>query len=155
MIKLKDLLNANLQEGNESATHIRLKKKLSNYAQEHGYIHKYVGDFNGKEPDVLQYDNNSYLFVGDAKVAQNETVGRAETAKQISGYIDILLKLIEDETFNGGVIAIITDDKKAVKEWKDWLSLECSKKGCPHIGTIPAQKLSFNENIALVSIISK
>lgn len=150
----KNLSNAGLQEGNESNAHVRLENELRKCAYQLGYQYDYEGFPENKIPDVLQHNGNRYLFMGDAKVSRNETVGRADSAKQISGYIDVFIKLMRDKKINGGFVAIITDDKKAANEWKSWLSAECKKKGLKYIASTYDDEEYYNEYIAKVSIIA-
>lgn len=135
-IKLTELLLKGIgkgYEGNESEIHRKLREKLRYFAIEKGYYYRFDDFPEDKVPDVLLCDGNHSLFVGDAKVSDNETIANHATTKRVCGYIDQFFQLIDDDEIAGGIIAIITDDHEAAEEWKKWLENECKKQGCANI----------------------
>lgn len=155
MLSMRELLSDALKEdyeGNESLTHKRLREELSSIAIDNGYCFEYTDFPKGKIPDVLLHDGSNHLFIGDAKVAANETVNNAETIKRISGYIATFFQLMKEGRIVGGIIAINTDDVYEAKQWQKWLDLEFEKKGFELSPTNCLNNIPYQSNIACIAI---
>lgn len=72
---------------------------------------------DGTKPDVLMANlEDNFLFCGDAKDADNETVDNMDTVERIGGYFRVYASLLRYE-FKGGHLAIATNSKKEAKRW--------------------------------------
>lgn len=107
----------------ESREHRRIQNLLENHATSLGYEAP-ASLANGLRPDVLRLDGD-YLFLADAKVAENETASRADSAIRISQYVFIYASLIKVGAIRGGVIGVATNDLDAANEWAQRLEDFC------------------------------
>ncbi|MDX9976369.1 MAG: hypothetical protein RBU21_25565 [FCB group bacterium] len=99
-------------------THERLRSELAAWAEKQGYLRVYQHFANGAIPDVLRStQDDSHLFVGDAKDASNETPDNAETLQRIWTYVKEFAGLLGDPRYKGGTIAIATNSAQAASQW--------------------------------------
>lgn len=127
------------KKANEGVEHKRLRSFLMYYAMVLGYeiINEPLCD--GKEPDVIGIKNINgveFVFLADAKDANNETPSNSETIKRIDGYIETFsrLNLLGD-------IAIATNTYEAAKDWKIFLEKNCEKHS---LNMYNGEKAKFN-----------
>ncbi len=103
----------------ESRDHARLKEVLRQAALANGYAQEI--EFGFGEPDVLLFDpNRKFLFIGDAKNAENETAFTLSTAFRINRYMRGFSALA-GQAILGGCFAIATNDEKRAAEWAQTL----------------------------------
>ncbi len=102
-----------------------------------GFSKAYSGFQNGNRPDVLRgTPDDRYLFVGDAKDSEHETVDNGETVARIASYIRDFAEHLGNPGYRGGYIAIVTDSLAAAHAWVPALNLlaraACITAGSDH-----------------------
>jgi hypothetical protein len=120
----KKLVREILEESLPSPEHERLKEDLTAWANAYGYTKPYPKLPNGSEPDVLRTGENdfhSYLFVGDAKNSENETVDNSETVSRIQTYFHQFGRLLSK--YEGGCLAIATNSVEEARRWVPVLNI--------------------------------
>lgn len=105
-----------------SAKHERIVEKLELFAVGLGFKKKQNSLNSGRRPDVLRMEGQKLLFIGDAKVADNETPSKKETATRIRNYVYEFSAMLDQGEIEGGIIAIATDKLVAAKQWKQFLN---------------------------------
>ncbi|HPS31188.1 MAG TPA: hypothetical protein PLZ43_13100 [bacterium] len=112
-----------LESLNPSPEHERLRNCLVNFAIRLGCSIKCNKLSDDKFPDVLRITpNRRYLFLGDAKVSENETARREETVEKIKGYIKEFVEISSRKGIRGK-IAIATDNIDAAYDWSNKLTI--------------------------------
>lgn len=138
--ELKKILRAYqevLAEGGPSPEHERLKTALDRWAEENGFPKSYKRFTSGEEPDVLRATpDDKYLFVGDAKHADNEDPDNSQTLERIERYIKKFASLL-GKPYDGGRIAIATNSESAAVEWVKALNFMCKRAGISANGNPP------------------
>lgn len=111
----------------ESRIHADLTKILNRCASNEGY-RDLVELPSSLKPDIIRLKKVSvgsklckFLFVGDAKVAANETAQNKESANRISKYLDEFFELIKTNEISGGIFAVITDREEEAEGWAELL----------------------------------
>ncbi|HRQ70517.1 MAG TPA: hypothetical protein PLW78_09490 [bacterium] len=118
---VKRILNETNIPGEE---HERLKEVLGNWAKGLGFSIGYASLPSGLRPDVLKSTSDKkYIFVGDAKDANNETVHNQDTLSRISNYILEYATLLTPNRHAGGIFAIATNSAEAAVEWGKYLNI--------------------------------
>lgn len=85
---------------------------------------------SGARPDVLRRkSDDEFLFVGDAKDAENEDATNGETLKRIQGYFQEFAVLLGKNEHKGGILAIATNSAKAAADWVPALNTLASTVG--------------------------
>ena len=75
------------EAGAPGAEHERLLAELAEWAASMNYKEEYTQFTSGTLPDVLRRtSDNEFLFVGDAKDAENEDATNGETLKRVQGH---------------------------------------------------------------------
>ncbi len=121
----KDLktIAAFLQKIGVTETHEGLQAVLDRIAEKWGYEEPVT--MPDCEPDVARINRKNgsvILFIGDAKVAKNETPSNHDTVRRIRHYISIFARLLGTKRIQGGIIAIATDEKEAAEKWRGCLN---------------------------------
>jgi hypothetical protein len=112
-----------VEAGAPGEEHERLKSDLAEWAESQGYSKVYSSFKSGSRPDVLRATGNDhYLFVGDAKDAENETPEVEETLQRVEAYVKEFASLLGGGGYAGGIIAIATNDEGAAEDWVDELN---------------------------------
>ncbi len=109
----------------ESLEHRRIQNLLASHANALGYADE-VSFTSGLRPDVLRASGD-YLFLADAKVADNETASRTESAERIELYVRAFASLLGAGKVRGGVIGIATNDEQEALRWAVLLDALCWK----------------------------
>jgi hypothetical protein len=136
-IRLTELL----KEAFEGAEHNRLKADLKSWAQLRGFVKEYSQLPDDSEPDALFVDStNSFLFVGDAKNAENEKTGTSATVSRIINYTQWFAKLLGNP-YLGGIIALATNDEKEAVKWAVLLNVLAEAAGIS--STLPPKDPDF------------
>lgn len=124
---------AALVKSAEGAAHVRLKGELSTWvAKQFGkeFELKELAHLSGIRPDVLLWNSrDGYLFIGDAKNADNESPGKQETIQRIASYVDKFAELCRANKIKGGVIAIATNDADEAANWLSALNRLATSAG--------------------------
>lgn len=106
------------EAGSPGAEHERLLAELAEWAASMGHSEESVQFTSGARPDVLRRtSDNEFLFVGDAKDAENEDATNGETLKRIQGYLQEFAALLGKNAHKGGILAIATNSATAAADW--------------------------------------
>ena len=106
------------EAGAPGAEHERLLAELAEWAASLNYKEEYAQFTNGARPDVLRRtSDNEFLFVGDAKDAENEDATNGETLKRIQGYFQEFAVCLAANGYSGGILAIATNSAEAAADW--------------------------------------
>jgi len=133
--------NTSLTEGKPGPEHERLRAELEDWARIRGFTDLYSNLPFGGCPDVLRTTaDRKYLFIGDAKNAENETCSRLDTHSRILGYAFAFASLL-NKGYYGGYFAIATNDEIAVKDWVADLNDICRSAGISANGNPPDFKI--------------
>jgi hypothetical protein len=115
-----------------SKEHERIRAELDQFAQERGFKTRLDELPNGLRPDVLRVrteGESTYLFLGDAKVPENENPGRLDTLLRISRYVDAFARYLGEKRIAGGYIAIATNSKESAEQWLEPLKGMARERG--------------------------
>lgn len=117
--QLRKLVRAIIKEGGAPGPeHERIRKALAGWALARGFVVELKGDLDGKHPDVFRGDQNGeFVFVGEAKDAENETADNAESLKRFLGYVFSFCDRIREESVAGGLVAMATNDSAEAELW--------------------------------------
>jgi hypothetical protein len=120
---LKTLAAAILKKVAVTEMHKRLQKTLDSFGANRGYEQPVtLRDCNPDVSRIHEERGSVFLFLGDAKVAENETPDNRETVSRISRYVRTFAEMLEAGDIKGGCIAIATDDEGAADEWRSCLN---------------------------------
>lgn len=117
-ISVRKLLEEIMEEGRVGPEHERLKRDLTAWAREQNFTQAYKKLPNESEPDVILTSAAEpwFLFVGDAKDSENETVDTTETVSRIQGYFRQFADLLGNP-YRGGYLAIATNNAQEAARW--------------------------------------
>lgn len=122
-----------IKEAAESLIHKDLVEKLRQFAEGRAFGQMVRALPSGKRPDCLALkttkDGPAKVFIGDAKVAENERPSHEASFDRINNYIEEFASLLADESIDGGIIAIATDREDAAREWAGALEKMCHDAG--------------------------
>jgi hypothetical protein len=128
-ILLRMRLNRLLVEA-ESDLHKRLVSSLKGFARGNGFEKELSQFESGLRPDGLFLTGDeTLLFVGDAKVAENEPSTNAASLRRVFGYVREFAELVGDHQIEGGMLAVITDERPAAEGWGRSLEYLASEVG--------------------------
>lgn len=100
-----------------SDEHDRLQSDLDAWAAGRSFSNSYPALPSGKRPDVLRSDKEKkYLFIGDAKNAENETCKNAETCDRLDNYFKEFAEFIS-VGWQGGTLAVATNTESDANNW--------------------------------------
>lgn len=115
--KTKHLIESLIKEAKESLDHKRLKEDLAVWANSKGFVRVFSGFNDGTIPDVLRTDNSKqFVFVGDAKNADNETKNNPATLRRLQNYFTQFAGCLR-QGYKGGFFAIATNSESEAKNW--------------------------------------
>ncbi len=118
------------EAGAPGAEHERLLAELAEWAASMNYSEESVQFTSGARPDVLRRtSDNEFLFVGDAKDAENEDATNGETLTRIQGYFQEFAALLGKNAHKGGILAIATNSAAAAADWVPALNTLASTAG--------------------------
>jgi hypothetical protein len=106
------------EAGAPGAEHERLLAELAVWAASMNYKVENAQFTSGARPDVLRRtSDNEFLFVGDAKDAENEDATNGDTLKRIQGYFREFAARLGETAHKGGILAIATNSAEAAADW--------------------------------------
>lgn len=117
--QLRKLVRAIIKEGGAPGPeHERIRNALAEWAQARGFVVELKGDLDGKRPDVFRADQSGeFVFVGEAKDADNETSDNAESLERFLTYLFSFCDRIRSGSISGGLVAMATNDSTEVTVW--------------------------------------
>ena len=123
------------EAGAPGAEHERLLAELAEWAASMNYKEESVQFNSGARPDVLRRKSDEeFLFVGDAKDAENEDATNGETLKRIQGYFQEFAARLGGSVYKGGILAIATNSAKAAADWAPALNTLARTAGITGMG---------------------
>jgi hypothetical protein len=103
-----------------SKEHERIRMELDNFAEARGFTTRLDKLPNGLRPDVLRLSGgagSTLLFLGDAKVPENENPERFERLLRVSRYLDAFARYLGEKRIVGGFLAIATNSEDSATQW--------------------------------------